>query len=119
MGHIPRTLTILRRGETTRLGQPGDHASGLLSETFLQVHRIACLSTSRTTPPSTEVQDLTEDELSKEGYYNRMVNPRRAIEQKIQLPIALLSRFDLLWLMQDKPDRDNDLRLAKHITYVH
>lgn len=46
-------------------------------------------------------------------------NPKRTIEQNIQLPAALLSRFDLLWLIQDKPDRDNDLRLAKHITYVH
>lgn len=46
-------------------------------------------------------------------------NARRTIEQNIQLPAALLSRFDLLWLIQDKPDRDNDLRLAKHITYVH
>lgn len=46
-------------------------------------------------------------------------NPRRTIEQNIQLPAALLSRFDLLWLIQDKPDRDNDLRLAKHITFVH
>ncbi|KAH3805105.1 DNA replication licensing factor mcm7-like [Dreissena polymorpha] len=46
-------------------------------------------------------------------------NPKRTIEQNIQLPAALLSRFDLLWLIQDKPDRDNDLRLAQHITYVH
>lgn len=46
-------------------------------------------------------------------------NPRRTVEQNIQLPAALLSRFDLLWLIQDKPDRENDLRLAKHITYVH
>nr|CAD7610854.1 unnamed protein product [Timema genevievae] len=46
-------------------------------------------------------------------------NPRRTVEQNIQLPAALLSRFDLLWLIQDKPDRDNDLRLAQHITYVH
>lgn len=46
-------------------------------------------------------------------------NPKRSIEQNIQLPAALLSRFDLLWLIQDKADRDNDLRLAKHITYVH
>ncbi|KDR14096.1 DNA replication licensing factor Mcm7 isoform X2 [Zootermopsis nevadensis] len=46
-------------------------------------------------------------------------NPRRTIEQNIQLPAALLSRFDLLWLIQDRPDRDNDLRLAQHITYVH
>lgn len=46
-------------------------------------------------------------------------NPRRTIEQNIQLPAALLSRFDMLWLIQDKADRENDLRLAKHITYVH
>lgn len=46
-------------------------------------------------------------------------NPRKTIEQNIQLPAALLSRFDLLWLIQDKPDMDNDLRLAQHITYVH
>ncbi|XP_067880136.1 DNA replication licensing factor MCM7 [Heterodontus francisci] len=46
-------------------------------------------------------------------------NPKKTVEQNIQLPAALLSRFDLLWLIQDKPDRDNDLRLAQHITYVH
>jgi DNA replication licensing factor MCM7 len=46
-------------------------------------------------------------------------NPKKSIEQNIQLPAALLSRFDLLWLIQDKPDRDGDLRLAQHITYVH
>ncbi|XP_060601374.1 DNA replication licensing factor mcm7-like [Ruditapes philippinarum] len=46
-------------------------------------------------------------------------NPKRTIEQNIQLPAALLSRFDILWLIQDKADRDNDLRLAQHITYVH
>ncbi|XP_022791176.1 DNA replication licensing factor mcm7-A-like isoform X1 [Stylophora pistillata] len=46
-------------------------------------------------------------------------NPKKSAEQNIQLPAALLSRFDLLWLIQDKPDRDNDLRLAQHITYVH
>lgn len=46
-------------------------------------------------------------------------NPKRTIEQNIQLPAALLSRFDLLWLIQDKPDKDNDRRLADHITHVH
>ncbi|XP_038120733.1 DNA replication licensing factor Mcm7 [Culex quinquefasciatus] len=35
-----------------------------------------------------------------------------SFKQKVQLPAALLSRFDLL-------GRDNDLRLAKHITLVH
>ncbi|KAG1688663.1 DNA replication licensing factor mcm7 [Nymphon striatum] len=46
-------------------------------------------------------------------------NPKKSIEQNIQLPAALLSRFDLLWLIQDKANRENDLRLAQHITYVH
>ncbi|KAG5676416.1 hypothetical protein PVAND_006254 [Polypedilum vanderplanki] len=46
-------------------------------------------------------------------------NTKRSIEQNVQLPAALLSCFDLLWLIQDKPDRENDLRLAHHITFVH
>ncbi|KAI1724206.1 MCM2/3/5 family domain-containing protein [Ditylenchus destructor] len=46
-------------------------------------------------------------------------NPHRSIEDNLRLPAALLSRFDLLWLIQDVPDRDSDKRLAEHITYVH
>lgn len=46
-------------------------------------------------------------------------NPKKSIEENIQLPAALLSRFDLLFLIQDLPDRENDRRLADHITYVH
>lgn len=51
-------------------------------------------------------------------YYGRY-NPKRTVEQNVRLPAALMSRFDLLWLILDKPDRDNDLHLAQHITYVH
>ena len=46
-------------------------------------------------------------------------NVKKSVEQNIQLPAALLSRFDLLWLIRDKPDANADLRLAQHITYVH
>nr|XP_018897771.1 PREDICTED: DNA replication licensing factor Mcm7 [Bemisia tabaci] len=46
-------------------------------------------------------------------------NDKLSVSANVQLPPALLSRFDLLWLIQDKPDRDNDLKLAQHITYVH
>ncbi|CAB3398174.1 unnamed protein product [Caenorhabditis bovis] len=46
-------------------------------------------------------------------------NPQRSIEQNVDLPAALLSRFDLILLMQDKADRENDKTLAEHITYVH
>jgi DNA replication licensing factor MCM7 len=46
-------------------------------------------------------------------------NPNRSLEKNINLPAALLSRFDLLWLMMDKADRENDKKIAEHITYVH
>lgn len=35
------------------------------------------------------------------------------------MPAALLSRFDLLFLILDTPTRDDDERLAQHVTYVH
>lgn len=37
-------------------------------------------------------------------------NPKKSVEHNIQLPAALLSRFDVLWLIQDRSDRENDLR---------
>ncbi len=46
-------------------------------------------------------------------------NIKKSAEANIQLPAALLSRFDLLWLIRDKSDSENDLRLAQHVTYVH
>ncbi|RWS14280.1 DNA replication licensing factor mcm7-like isoform X1 [Dinothrombium tinctorium] len=46
-------------------------------------------------------------------------NPKKSVEQNVQLPAALLSRFDLIWLIQDKPNKENDHRLAQHIVYVH
>lgn len=49
------------------------------------------------------------------GRYNINLKPT----QNINLPAALLSRFDLLFLLLDKPSLDDDLRLAQHITHVH
>ncbi|NXP71293.1 MCM7 factor, partial [Ramphastos sulfuratus] len=46
-------------------------------------------------------------------------DPARSLHRNLQLPPALLSRFDLLWLLRDRPERGADLRLAQHITYVH
>ncbi|KAG6877575.1 hypothetical protein C0992_009658 [Termitomyces sp. T32_za158] len=46
-------------------------------------------------------------------------NPRVSPVENINLPAALLSRFDLLFLILDKPSRDDDERLAQHVTYVH
>ncbi|KAI0929227.1 hypothetical protein AcW1_006223 [Taiwanofungus camphoratus] len=46
-------------------------------------------------------------------------NPKLSPVENINLPAALLSRFDLLFLMLDKPTRDDDERLAQHVTHVH
>ncbi|KAF8623584.1 hypothetical protein AX15_006350 [Amanita polypyramis BW_CC] len=49
------------------------------------------------------------------GRYNPKISP----VENINLPAALLSRFDLMFLILDKPSREDDERLAKHVTYVH
>ena len=49
------------------------------------------------------------------GRYNPKVSP----VENINLPAALLSRFDLMFLILDKPSRDEDERLAQHVTHVH
>ncbi|KZT71252.1 MCM-domain-containing protein [Daedalea quercina L-15889] len=46
-------------------------------------------------------------------------NPKLSPVENINLPAALLSRFDLLFLILDKPTRDDDERLAQHVTHVH
>jgi DNA replication licensing factor MCM7 len=46
-------------------------------------------------------------------------NHNKSASENINLPAALLSRFDLLFLITDKSDADADLRLAEHILYVH
>lgn len=44
---------------------------------------------------------------------------RRSITDNLNLPPALLSRFDLLWLIRDQPEKQKDLSLASHITNIH
>jgi len=49
------------------------------------------------------------------GRYNRRYSPA----DNINLPAALLSRFDLLFLLLDVPNIQTDTALAKHVTHVH
>lgn len=49
------------------------------------------------------------------GRYNRKITPH----QNINLPAALLSRFDLIFLLLDKADQNSDQLLAMHVGYVH
>jgi DNA replication licensing factor MCM7 len=49
------------------------------------------------------------------GRYNRMRSPA----ENINLPAALLSRFDILFVLTDDADMDADMQLARHVTTVH
>ena len=46
-------------------------------------------------------------------------NPRISPVENINLPAALLSRFDIIFLLLDTPTRETDEQLAKHVAYVH
>lgn len=49
------------------------------------------------------------------GRYNKSKSPA----ENINLPAALLSRFDLLFLLLDVAKGEQDLALARHVTHVH
>jgi DNA replication licensing factor MCM7 len=46
-------------------------------------------------------------------------NPKLSPVENINLPAALLSRFDIMFLILDKPNKDADQELARHVTHVH
>lgn len=46
-------------------------------------------------------------------------NPSLSVVDNIQLPPSLLSRFDLIYLLLDKPDEANDRRLARHLVSLY
>ena len=43
----------------------------------------------------------------------------KAIAEQIDLPAPILSRFDLTFVIEDKPDIENDRKLAQHILKIH
>ncbi|XBW35925.1 hypothetical protein QEN19_001497 [Hanseniaspora menglaensis] len=49
------------------------------------------------------------------GRYNPNLSPL----QNINLPAALLSRFDIIFLLLDIPSKEADEMLAEHVAYVH
>ena len=49
------------------------------------------------------------------GRYRKDLSPH----VNINLPPALMSRFDLIFLLLDKPNTEADDLLAKHVAYVH
>jgi replicative DNA helicase Mcm len=46
-------------------------------------------------------------------------DPNRTVAENINLPITLLSRFDLIFILKDQPSREYDSRLTEHILKLH
>ncbi|MDP7207252.1 MAG: minichromosome maintenance protein MCM, partial [Candidatus Bathyarchaeota archaeon] len=46
-------------------------------------------------------------------------NPYQTIAQNISLPVTLLSRFDLIFILRDIPEKDRDSKMAEHILRLH
>ena len=91
VGHIPRSITVYARGEQTRLAAPGDHVaingvylpikkdgfkamtSGLLSDTYLEAHKIVKMSKAEEEIDTSEMsQDELKDLASGEDFYDKL-----------------------------------------------
>ena len=46
-------------------------------------------------------------------------NARKSVVENINIPPTLLSRFDLIYLILDKPDEASDTRLARHLVSLY
>jgi len=51
----------------------------------------------------------------KESSYD----PRKSVVDNINMPANLMSRFDFIWLMLDKRNKDMDRRLAEHLVSLY
>ena len=46
-------------------------------------------------------------------------DPFKNITENVNLPIPLLTRFDLVYVVRDTPEREKDSRVASHILEIH
>ena len=46
-------------------------------------------------------------------------DPYRSVTENISLPITILSRFDLIFVVRDVPDKEHDALMATHILDTH
>ena len=50
--------------------------------------------------------------------YGRYVR-NKTLAENVNLPTSLLSRFDLMFILLDRPEIQADVALARHVTHVH
>jgi len=46
-------------------------------------------------------------------------DPYRTVAENIALPVTILSRFDLIFILRDVPEKDMDARMSEHILDLH
>ncbi len=45
--------------------------------------------------------------------------PHRTVAENISLPITILSRFDIIFVLRDVPNKDSDSKMSEHILEIH
>jgi replicative DNA helicase Mcm len=45
--------------------------------------------------------------------------PHRTVAENISLPVTILSRFDLIFVLRDVPDKESDSKMSLHILELH
>ena len=45
--------------------------------------------------------------------------PHRTVAENISLPVTILSRFDLIFVLRDVPDKKADAKMSEHILEIH
>jgi replicative DNA helicase Mcm len=45
--------------------------------------------------------------------------PNRTVAENISLPVTILSRFDLIFVLRDIPNKETDSRMSRHILEMH
>ena len=45
--------------------------------------------------------------------------PHRTVAENISLPVTILSRFDLIFVLRDVPDKEGDAKMSEHILEIH
>ena len=45
--------------------------------------------------------------------------PHRTVAENISLPVTILSRFDLIFILRDQPNKDADSKMSEHILELH
>jgi replicative DNA helicase Mcm len=45
--------------------------------------------------------------------------PHRTVAENISLPVTILSRFDLIFVLRDEPNKEADSKMSEHILEIH